>query len=120
MHPSATAERTAGGESSSALRSAAVAGSLPIRPKATATAEATSASLSLIFSRNTPTDSASPRTPIELITPTSSLPLSDPAAVRSASPADGSGIASSGMRAHEASCSSDKSLATSGTQALLP
>jgi len=95
-------------------RIAAAAG-VPILPSAAAAAAATSASASASRGSSRLMAAASRRTPIELITPTRSRPESEPAAVRSAASASGPGIASSGIRAHDASRSFASSFASSPT-----
>ena len=57
---------------------------------------------------------------MELMVPTSSLPWIEGQASRSALSATFPGIASKAIRAHEANCLSDKSLANSGTAAFDP
>ncbi len=92
----------------------------PMRPRATAAADATSASGSFSCSISASTALASRRTPIELIAPTSSRPCNLPIASRRASPAAGSGIASKAIRAQEDSSLSGSSAANAGTASLPP
>ena len=116
MHPSATAFRTSPVVVPSAAASAAEAFALGMCPSATAAALATWASACDRCFVSSSTAPASRRTPSEFNTPTSSWPSSLGAASRSAALASGPGIASRAMRAHEASCASVSSFATSGTQ----
>jgi len=117
MQPSATAERTSGAVEASAGTSSLAASSPPMRPSATAAAEATSGSASFNFSARISTALASRRIPRELITPTKRRPCNFPAASRSAAAAAAPGIASNAMRDHAASFSSDNSAASAGTDA---
>ena len=97
-----------------------VASAEPMRPSASAAADATSPSASFNRLDNTSTAFTSRRTPIELIVPINRRPLSEVEAVRSAASASGPGITSSGIRADEANRSSANSGAKWGTAAALP
>lgn len=117
MQPSAIAGTTLAGAPAKEPRRVVVAAAFPIRPKAMAAADATSVSGFFKITVNDSTAPSSRRTPIELIVPTNSRPLSESIALRNASPASGPGIASSAIRDHEASFSSLSSFANSGTAA---
>jgi hypothetical protein len=115
MQPSAAALRTAADAPVKAGFNASMAAALPIRPSATAAADATSLSVELRRFASPSTAWASSRTPIELITPISSRPLVKSSALRNASSAAGSGITSSAIRAQDDSSSSSNSGAKNGT-----
>ena len=92
----------------------------PMRPRATAAAEATSPSLFCKWVVNKLTAWVSRRTPIELIVPTKRIPWSESVAVRNASFDASPGMASSAIRAHEDNCLLGNSFAKSATAALEP
>ena len=114
------AERTFGAAPANDSRKAFVAAGFPTRPKATAAADATSASLSCKRVVSNSTAFESRRTPSELIMPTRSWSWTVSVAFRNASFEASPGIASSAIRAHDDNSGSGNNFANSGTAALEP